>query len=148
MQLLTRTCHYDRMNVQRIFARGFVIFGGLIWVVAALGSPYGNRTISLLASVGNSFLLLAATVAVFVLSLFYERLTAALLFVADVLATLYGLVAGWEAGVWALMAIVLIAPMGVAGLLFLLAARMQNVCSLSEEDLGVAVVRDEGPESV
>jgi ABC-type Na+ efflux pump permease subunit len=120
------------MNVQRIFARGFVIGGGGVWIIAALGSPYGIRTVSVLTSAVNSVALLALTVAVFVLGLFYEQLTGVLLLAGAVAASLYGLATGWEPGVWVTMTAVLIGPMLVAGALFSLAARMQDVCEHQE----------------
>lgn len=132
MQLFQRTCRYERMNLQRIGARAFVIGGGIVWIVAALGAPYGNRTISLLASAGNAFGLLALTVAVFALGMFYERLAAVLLVTGSAITVVYGLIAGWEPGVWTLIGLVLVLPMLVAGVLFWLAARMQNVCELQE----------------
>jgi hypothetical protein len=132
MQLFTRACRHERMNVERIAARAFVIAGGAVWTVAALGAPYGNRTISMLSSVANSFALLAATVVVFLIGWFYERVAALLLLAAAALTFVYGLVTGWEPGVWLTMGAILIAPTAIAGLLFLLAARMQTVCELTE----------------
>jgi hypothetical protein len=123
------------MNVQRIVARAAVVFGGVIWGVAALASPYGNRTVSMLTSALNSFALIALTVVVFLLGMFYERLTGVLLLAGGVIVTVYGVVNGWESGEWLLMGAVLIGPMLLAGVLFLLAARMQNVCELSDTDL-------------
>lgn len=133
MQLFNRTCDYGVMNVERIAARGFVVFGGLIWAVAALASPYGNRTVSMLTSGLNSLALIALTVAVFALGYFYERLAALLLLVAAVGVIVWGIVAGWGSGEWMYMGTVLIGPMAIAGLMFWLAARMENVCQLKEE---------------
>lgn len=133
MQLLSRTCNYGTMNVQRIFARGFVLLGGLIWIVGALFAPYGNRTVSLLVSGLNALVLIGVTAAVFLIGYFYERLAAALLIVASAITIVYGIVVGWESGVWMYMGTVLIAPMLISGLLFALAARMENVCRLKEE---------------
>jgi hypothetical protein len=132
MKVFARVCRYEEMNVERIAARAFVIAGGAVWVIAALGSPYGNRTVSFITSAVNSLALLAAVVVVFLIGWFYESLAASLLLVAAAGTMIYGLVTGWEPGVWVLMGSVLIAPMAIAGLLYLLAARMQNICELKE----------------
>ncbi len=134
MQLLERTCNFDRMNVQRIFARGFVIVGGLFWAFAAFFQPYGNRTIPILTSVGYSVAVLVLTIAVFLIGWFYEYLAAALLLVGAAGIIVYGIIGNWDVvGVWGPLAMLLIGPMIVAGLLFLLAAQMQNVCSLKDK---------------
>jgi hypothetical protein len=63
---------------------------------------------------------------------FYERLAAMLLLGGVAVVILWGLLAGWEAGVWATMAAFLMAEMVVAALLFMLAAQTQKVCELEE----------------
>lgn len=134
MQLLERTCNFDRMNIQRIFARGFVIVGGLFWAFSAFFAPYGNRTISILASVENSLAILALTVAVFLVGWFFEYLAAAILLVGAAGMIVYGIIGQWDiVGVWFPLVMLLIGPMIVAGLLFMLAASMQNVCELQQK---------------
>lgn len=136
MQLLSRTCNYGTMNVQRIVARAFVVLGGLVWIVGALFAPYGNRTVSPMISARNSLLMLALTAGVFAVAYFYERLAALLLLLGAAGVVVYGLATGWEMGEWWYLGIVLILPLLVSGLLFALAARMENVCRLSEEGGG------------
>ena len=43
----------------------------------------------------------------------------------------WGVVAGWEPGVWGLMGVTLMAPMLIAATLYFLAARMETVCAVS-----------------
>jgi len=133
MDLLAKTCNYERMNLQRILARGFVVFGGIFWVSAALGA--GSRTY-LNATPMQTATMAAVPLVISVIALlvgwFYERLAAVLLLAGVVVVIVWGLIAGWEAGVWATMAAFLMAEMVVSALLFFLAAQTQRVCELEE----------------
>ena len=75
---------------------------------------------------------LAIAAVALIIGWFYEVLVAMLLFVGAAGVLVYGVATSWESGVWLLMGSVLVVPMLVAGILFLLAARMQNVCTLEE----------------
>lgn len=132
MELLARTCNTERMNVERIAARGFVIIGGLFWTLAAFSGSHWTRFGDDFADMtpAKALTVLAVTVALFALAMFYEVLTSVVLFVAAAVSVAWGLVAGWEPGLWMIILIVLTAPMAIAGLLFLLAARMQTICTL------------------
>lgn len=137
MELMTRTCNYERMNVQRLLARAFVIAGGLIWTVMLFASEtaakYTDFTYTLeevVAAAGTAFLPFAIAVLVFVVGLFYEKLAALLLVIASIGVVAWGVIASWTGPLWVIMAIVLIGPMLLAALLFFLASRMQMVCSL------------------
>ncbi|MDP2232431.1 MAG: hypothetical protein Q8K89_02255 [Actinomycetota bacterium] len=134
MELLARTCNTERMNIERIAARLFVVAGGLFWVFAAFS---GTHTTGILENLDrytpvSAFLVLGLTVGVFLLGMYFENLTAALLFAGAAGAIVWGVVAGWEGGVWMMNAVVLVGPMLLAGVLFLLAARMQNICTLED----------------
>ncbi len=133
MNLLVRTCNYNRMNMERVFARGFVIAGGIVWIAAVFGAmnAYLDKTVAV--STLNAAIPLALAVVVFVVGWFYERLASAILAVASVGVIVWGMISGWEAGVWMSMGVALIAPMAVAALLYLLAAQTQTVCELSAE---------------
>ena len=129
MDLLAKTCNYERMNLQRILARGFVVFGGVFWVWAALSAgsrAYLNATP--LATATMAAVPLAIAVAALLVGWFYERLAAMLLLGGVIVVIVWGLFAGWEIGVWAAMVASLMAEMVVAALLFLLAAQTQKVC--------------------
>jgi hypothetical protein len=133
MDLLAKTCNYERMNLQRILARGFVVFGGVFWVSAALGA--GSRTYlnaTPMETATMAVVPLAIAVVALLVGWFYERLAAVLLLAGVVVVVLWGLFAGWEVGVWATMAAFLMAEMVVSALLFLLAAQTQKVCELQE----------------
>jgi hypothetical protein len=137
MELMARTCKTERMNVERILARLLVILGGAFWVFMAMANTTSQKYANLIYNdvniakvLGSALVPLAVVVIIFVVGLFYEYLAAAILFAGAGLAIAYGLFMGWETGVWVSAGLVLIAPMVVAGLLYLLAARMQKVCEL------------------
>ncbi|MDY0087468.1 MAG: hypothetical protein RBS78_02815 [Coriobacteriia bacterium] len=134
---MTRTCNYERMNVERLFARGFVIFGGIVWTMmffaAETAARYSGITYTLeevIKAAGSALLPLAAAVLIFVVGWFYERLAAVLLLAGAAGVVVWGIIAGWAGPLWAIMGVALIGPMVLAAVLFLLASRMQTVCSL------------------
>jgi hypothetical protein len=116
------------MGIERVAARLFVGLGGLLWIVLTGGAsfvyPSSPTTINFLPS----FAVVVLAVVAFLVGWFYENAAAVLLFVGAVVTIVWGVLAGWEAGVWGLMALFLIAPEVIAGLLFLMSARMQKTC--------------------
>jgi hypothetical protein len=130
MEILARTCNPDVMNTERIAARLFVALGGILWIVLAIGSAMVYGTINAAVLAIQWVLPLTLSVLAFVIGWFYERVAAMLLFAGAIATIVWGFVAAWEPGVWGLMAIFLLAPEIVAGLLFLAAARMQDVCAI------------------
>jgi hypothetical protein len=131
VELFARTCNYDVMDTERIAARTFVGLGGLLWAVLAIGAglvyPTGTGTLAYLPAV----LVLVLAVIALLVGWFFENLAAVLLFVGAVATVVWGILAGWEVGVWGLMALFLIGPEIIGGLLFLMAAQMQKVCELT-----------------
>ena len=119
--------HENRMNMDRLFARAFVIAGGLFWMTASFAALYNfvkaGASVALLAA----FYVFAATGATLAVGWFYERSAAALLILGSAAVVVWGAVAGWELGVWILMALFLIAPMLTAAVLFTMARREQTV---------------------
>lgn len=137
MELMTRTCNYERMNVERLFARAFVVIGGLLWTMMLFASEtaakYTNFTYTLdevVSAIGTALLPLAAAVLVFVIGLFYEKLAALILLLGAGGVVAWGVIAGWSVGVWVTIGVVLVGPMLLAALLYLLASRMQTICTL------------------
>lgn len=130
MEILARTCNYDVMDGERLAARLFVAIGGIIWSVLAIGSAMVYGTPGPASLTIQIVLPLVLAVLALAIGWFYENLAAALLFAGAVATIIWGFVMGWEAGVWGVMALTLIAPTIVAGLLFLMAARMQVVCEV------------------
>ena len=143
MELLARTCKSERMNVERLLARAFTILGAVFWVVmivaASTKQHYALMEYSgadILNAAETAVLPLLLAIAVFVLGLFYERLTALVLLLVAVAVAAYGLLAGWETGVWMYVMLVVVAPVLIAALLYWLAGRMQQICLLEEQVSG------------
>jgi hypothetical protein len=132
MDLMARTCNYERMNAQRMVARGFVVLGGVFWIAAAIGAGASYLRVTPLATTGMALIPLLIVVVVFIVGWLYETLAALLLGVGALAVVIWGVVAGWEAGVWGTMIAVLVAPMIIAALLYLLAAQTERVCALEE----------------
>jgi hypothetical protein len=135
MKLFARTCDTGVMDGERIAARLFVGLGGIIWIGLAIGSAayYGTPSPSVLTI--QIVLPIVLAVVAFVVGWFYENAAAVLLFAGAVATIAWGVVAGWEPGVWGLMALILIAPEIIAGLLFLMAAQMQDRCNMEPESV-------------
>jgi len=112
-------------SVERMFARGFVVLGGAFWVAAAFAGPFAFGDVGVAASLKTAMWPLAATAVTLAIGWTDERIAAVLLFGASAAVPIWGVLYGWEPGVWALMTCVLIAPMAIAGVLFLLAARAE-----------------------
>ena len=139
--------HSNRMNMDRLFARAFVLAGGLLWMTASFAALYNfvkaGAPVALLAA----FYVFAATGATLAIGWFYERTAAGLLVLGSLAVIAWGAVAGWELGVWILMALFLVAPMLTAAALFAMARREQIVVehalahSVSGQLAGVPVPR-------
>jgi hypothetical protein len=134
MNLMLRTKNTGQLNIDRVFARLLVIFGGAFWVLAFVGGTtkanYAGFVYTLpeLAKASTTALIpLAIAVAVFVLALFYERLSGILLVVIAVVMLGWGIVNHLgEVVLWMTAIAVLVAPSAVSGALFELAARRQE----------------------
>lgn len=140
MELLSRTCNTESANIERILARAFVILGGLFWILMFFGSKTQARYANIVYTAAdvqrgfiNELIPLAVTIVIFVIGMFYERLAALLLLVGAVGVIVWGVIFGWEAGVWFVMLVLIVAPMVIAALLYWLAGRMQQICLLEEK---------------
>ncbi len=132
MEILARTCKMEEMNVQRIFARIFVVFGGLLWVFMAWGAAYRYQGAPISVALGLAGWVALGIAAVFVLGMFYEYIASAVLAAGAVAILITGIFAGWEGGVWATVFFFFVLPMFIAAALYFLAARMQRICTLDE----------------
>ncbi|MCE5203918.1 MAG: hypothetical protein ABFC80_09175 [Coriobacteriales bacterium] len=132
MDLTTKVCKTEEMNLERLFARIFVGLGGIFWMAAIFGMDFGYRDKGVFESAQSALLPLAIVVVILAIGWFYENLAAVLLLAGAVATVVWGIVASWETGVWFVMTAVLIAPMVVSAGLFILAARMQRICELKE----------------
>ncbi len=130
MELLARTCRTDTMNVQRILARVFVVIGGLFWVFMAWGAAWAYQGAPFTEALRGALFYAALLVVVFVVGMYYEYIAAIILAAFAVGIVVWGVVSGWESGVWATMFFVTILPAMIAAVLYSLAARMQRICTL------------------
>lgn len=131
MELLARTCHTERMNVERILARAFVLVGGVLWVFMAWGAQWAYRGAPITQAMGSALIYVVGIAIVFGVGLFYEYVASALLTAGAIAIVVLGLVSGWEAGVWGIGIFFFVLPMLIAAALYAAAARMQRICTTS-----------------
>jgi hypothetical protein len=127
----TIEAHTARMNVDRMFARGFVIAGGLFWIIASFAALYAFVGSSAQTALLAAFYPFAATGATLAIGWYYERTAAALLTLGSVAVVVWGVVATWEIGVWILMVLFMILPMLTAAALFMMARREQMAVEIA-----------------
>jgi hypothetical protein len=120
-----------RISLERGFARGFVIAGGMFWTVATFAGAYTFRQTGLPYALLAAFIPLVATVATLIVGWYFERATAALLVLASFAVVAWGAAVGFELGVWTIVTFALIGPMMTAAVLFWLARRDQEAFELS-----------------
>lgn len=108
-------------NNERMFARGFTIFGGIFWIAAAFAGPFFFSGGSLAGAFGFAAIPLVFTLLVLAIGWFYERAISIVLAVAGLGTVAWGVLVSWESNVWVIMLVFFIAPTLVAALLFFLA---------------------------
>lgn len=123
--------HMNRMNMDRLFARGFVLAGGIFWTIASFAALYTFMRAGASEALLIAFYVFAATGATLAIGWFFERTAAALLVVGSAVVVVWGAMAQWELGVWILMGVFLIGPMLTAAGLFLMARREQLTVELA-----------------
>ena len=137
MNFMLRTRNTGQLNIDRVFARMFTIGGGIFWVAAIFTAgtvmkSYTNQPFTLpelQKGATTAFVPLLLVVAVFVLGMFYERLTGILLVVVAIIMVIYGSLLhpiGEEPILWITAFSVLVLPSLIAAGLFELAARRQE----------------------
>lgn len=131
MELLARTCRTEQMNIQRIFARLFVLLGGVLWVFMAWGAQWAYKGAPITQAMGSALIYVIAIAVIFVIGLFYEYVASAILGAGALAIIVIGLFGGWEPGVWSLAIFFFVIPMLVASALYAAAARMQRICTLN-----------------
>lgn len=115
-----------RIAVERGVARAFVLAGGVFWTVATFAGLYSFRNTSIGNAAIAAFIPAVACLATLVVGWYYERFTAALLFVASLAVVAWGVIYQFETGMWIIMTLALIGPMLTASVLFWLARRDQD----------------------
>lgn len=115
----------DAENLVRLLARVSVGAGGMFWMIAAFAGPYVFNKTSLAQSMRTAAWPFLATIVILAIGWFYEQLAAVLLTAASGAVLVWGVIYGWEPGLWLVMVLVLIGPMMLAAALFLLAAHAE-----------------------
>jgi hypothetical protein len=114
-------------NVERIFARGFTVLGGLFWIGMAFAGPYVYGGQSVLTAFQTAIYPLAFTVGVLILGWFYERLAALILALGAMGTIAWGLIwGGWEPFVWGIMIAFFVTPTVISAVLFYLAGNVDT----------------------
>jgi hypothetical protein len=130
----TKRFRGDLEYLERTLARAMVITGSAFWVVAAFAGHYLSRTTSLEESILTAIWPFLGTVAALAIGWVNERLASMLLLVAAVAMVVWGVIYGWEPGVWSVMAYAVIAPLAIAGILFALASRAEERREAAEDE--------------
>lgn len=100
----------DRLAMDEILVRGFVLSGAAVWAVAALGALFAGEM-----SVFYGYGVIALFVlAAFVTGLYFERIAATELTIGAGALLAWGITAGWDAGLWMTVGGTLLLPMVAA----------------------------------
>jgi len=141
MNIMLRAKNTGQLNIDRVFARLMVLLGGVFWVWAFFGAntkasySYFVYTLPEVEHAATMALIpLSIVIVVFVLGLFYERLTGLVLVAIAIAMLIYGVVNHiGEVVLWVTAISVLVAPALIAAALYELAARRQE---MQERDAG------------
>lgn len=124
---------FERRNIERMFARGFTVLGGVFWVLTAF---FGGAT--LLGAFTTAAYPLVFTIGVLAVGWFYERVAAVVLGLAAVGTIIWGAIMGWQLFLWGIMLTFFIAPTVIAAVLFYLAGNVTPWPARSDKHAGVA----------
>jgi len=127
MDFMARTHSTDRPIVERWIGRLFVALGAAFWASMTLGAQIGYLDKTLPEAARQEWISIVLIVVILLIAWFYEVIAALILFAGAAATVVWGVVAGWELGVWFLMGSLFIAPAIIAGLLFLAANRAQSL---------------------
>jgi hypothetical protein len=120
----------SRISLERGFARAFVIAGGVFWSIAAFAGLYTFRESGMVSAMLGAFFPLVAVLATLAIGWYYERVVAILLAAASIAVVAWGVIYGFEMGVWLIMSFAVIGPMLIAATLFWMARREQDALDL------------------
>lgn len=126
----------DHLEVGEIFVRGFMALGTLIWTVAAIGAYFSGRP-GVFYAYGAVAIITAAA---FLIGEFHQLAGAASLGAGAAALVVWGVVAGWELGIWVMMGATLIVPTMIAAGLFLFEEREEKVIESAEGSQPIRVI--------
>lgn len=128
----------DRLEIDEIVVNGLMVVGALIWITGAYAAVTKGNMQEFYAFVGAA----AFTVTALALGAFFERTASAVLTVATATLVMWGVVAGWEAGVWLLVGALVIVPMLAAAGMFAFAAHEEKVIKVAKHSLPTRAVHE------
>lgn len=108
--------------LERTMARAMIISGCSFWIIAAVVLVATGRA-DLSGAAATTLWPFLGTLATLLIGWKHERLASLLLFIAATATVAWGVIYGWEPGVWGVMSYAVIGPMAVSAALFVLAAR-------------------------
>lgn len=120
-----------RIQLERGFARAFVVAGGLFWAVATFAGLHTFGRTGVAYAMLGAFYPLAATLVTLVIGWYYERVMATLLVLVSFAIVVWGVVAAFELGVWIIVTAFILGPMLTAATLFWMARGNQEALELS-----------------
>jgi hypothetical protein len=128
-RVTTRESAETRIYLQRWIARAFVLLGGAFWGVMLVASAVWHST-GLESMFFVALIPVLLNMGALVLGWRYERSASVMLALTSVGAVWWGVLSGYEAGVWMLFTVLLIGPMLTAAVLFWLARRGEVALAL------------------
>jgi len=131
MGLFDRTCKSERMNVQRMLARFFVLLGAVFLFWMAFGARYAYQGSPFTQAAAYALAFSAIALLVFVVGLFFENIAAIILALGAVAVIVWGVTASWSPGTWGIMIFLFLIPMVASAALYVSAARMQKICEMA-----------------
>jgi hypothetical protein len=142
MNVMLRAKDTGELNIDRVFARLFVVLGGIFWIAAfatqnTVMKSYTGAALTLpelTKGATTALTPLVLVVAVFVLGMFYERLTGIVLVVVALAMIVWGFAMYFKPDdmlLWITAFSVLVLPTLVSAALFELAARRQEAQELA-----------------
>lgn len=131
MEANTQSCSLDRVMIERVVARGFVVAGGVFWAIATFAGLYTFRQTGVPAALIASFWPLFITATALAIGWYFERTAAILLYLGALTVLLVGVTQGWDPIIFGVMVLALAVPMAISATLFLLARREERRCAAS-----------------
>jgi len=119
----------DRLEIGEIVVRAFMATGVVIWTLAAFAGVLTGNLSALYTYGAIAFFTLIA----FALGEFYQYAASALLLAGAIALAVWGVVSGWELGIWVMVGVALIVPALMAASLFLFEEREEKVIERAEQ---------------
>lgn len=121
----------DRLEIDEVVVIGLMVVGALTWIGGAYAAfTRGDMQVFYACMVAAIF-----TVAALAVGAFFERTASAALVVAAAALVTWGVLAGWETGVWLLVGALVLAPTLAAAGMFAFAAHEERMIRIAKHSL-------------